>query len=254
MGIDVVGSQRISEPASAIVERLAQSRFQFEKSTKEKGTQIMATRQLYKVDGQRVPSVTTILSRFKESGGLLYWANQQGLDGKTLEEARRPAMNAGTMAHDLVEADINKRDLPELHGDPDVIEKAMSAFETYRKWAAMTKLTIRHTEVGLVSQEHKFGGRLDAIGESADGLIMLDWKTSNSVYADYILQLAAYKILWEETHPDHPLVGGFHLCRFAKEEGDFSHHFFPKLDFEVETFLAMRELYSKVKKVEKRVK
>lgn len=217
----------------------------------------MAVREIYKdSSGTRVPSVTTILSRFKDSGGLLYWANQAGLDGKTLDEARAPAATAGTMAHDLVEASINKRDLPELHGDKDVIEKARSAFETYKTWAALNKIVIRHTEVSLVSERHKFGGRLDAIGyQDIDDkpLVLLDWKTSNSVYADYILQLAGYQILWEENYPDHPLKG-FHLGRFAKEEGDFAHHFFPSLDFERQTFIAMRELYDMIKKVEKRVK
>ncbi|HKJ75037.1 MAG TPA: hypothetical protein VKA19_13060 [Alphaproteobacteria bacterium] len=212
-------------------------------------------REIYKDSaGKRLPSVTTILSRFKESGGLLYWANQAGLDGKTLDEARMPAATAGTMAHDLVEAHINKRELPELQGDADTVAKARSAFNTYLKWAEMNNLEIKHTEVSLVSEWHRYGGRLDAIGVSGNELIMLDWKTSNAVYPDYILQLAGYKILWEENYPDHPIVGGFHLCRFAKEEGDFSHHYFPALDFEAETFLAMRELYDKVKKVEKRVK
>lgn len=215
----------------------------------------MAAREIYKDStGTRLPSVTTILSRFKESGGLLYWANQAGLDGKTLDEARAPAATAGTMAHDLVEAHINKREPPELHGDQDVIAKAKAAFATYLKWAELNKLKIRHTEVSLVSNAHKFGGRLDAVGLHGNELILLDWKTSNAVYADYILQLAGYRILWEENYPDHPIVGGYHLCRFAKEEGDFSHHYFPRLDLEAETFLAMRDLYDKVKAVEKRVK
>ena len=39
--------------------------------------------------GNRLPSVTTIIGRFKESGGLLYWANQQGLEAKTLDQAAR---------------------------------------------------------------------------------------------------------------------------------------------------------------------
>lgn len=214
----------------------------------------MAVRELYKdSEGKRVPSVTTILSRFKESGGLLYWANQEGLAGRTLDEARAPAATAGTMAHDLVEAQINSRPLPELAGDPAVIAKARAAFAAYLTWAEMYKITIRHTEVSLVSNLHRFGGRLDAIGMNGEGLVLLDWKTSNAVYADYLLQLAGYKVLWEETYPAHPLIG-FHLCRFAKEEGDFSHHYFPNLDKEAETFLAMRRLYDAVKAVEKRVK
>ena len=52
--------------------------------------------------------------------------------------------------------------------------------------------------------------------------ILLDWKCANAVYADFLYQFADYGLLWNENYPDHPLVGGFHLCRFAKEQGDFS--------------------------------
>jgi len=211
-------------------------------------------REIYKdAAGKRVPSVTTILSRFKESGGLLHWANQAGLDGLTLEDARAVAATAGTMAHALVEAAINHRPDPDLLGDADTIRRARAAFDTYRKWADAYHITMRHTEVSLVSQLHRFGGRLDAIGLEGDTLVLLDWKTSNAVYPDMLLQLAGYKLLWEENFPDHRLHG-FHLCRFAKEQGDFCHHYFPSIDAEAETFLVMRELYDKVKQVEKRVK
>ena len=212
-------------------------------------------RAIYKdAAGNRVPSVTTIISRFKESGGLLFWANQAGLDGQTLDEARRPAATAGTLAHELVEAHLNQRTVPDMMGDEEVGAKARAAFATYVRWHAMTKLLVRHTEVSLVSERHKFGGRLDAVGDVGGKLVLVDWKTSNSVYADYLLQLAGYRILWEENYPDHRLTGGFHLCRFAKEHGDFSHHYFKSLDLEAGTFLAMRQLYDQIKQVEKRVK
>lgn len=210
--------------------------------------------QIYKDKaGKRLPSVTTITGRFKESGGLLYWANQAGLDGKTLDEARAPAATAGTMAHTLVEARLNGLDVPTLDGSGEAVEAAFRAFNVYLKWETMTNLEIRHTEVALVSEKHRFGGCLDAIGLANGELVLVDWKTSNSVYADYLYQLAAYGILWEENYPDH-LLNGYHLCRFAKEQGDFSHHFYPSLDDEKETFLAMRELYARVKRAEKRVK
>ena len=220
-------------------------------------------RNLYKVDGVRVPSVTTILSRFKESGGLLYWANEAGRNGLTLEEARTPAATAGSVAHDMVEAFIKQQPAPSTgHIDKAIVEKAQNAFATFVKWFEMNNITIRHTEVELVSTRHRFGGRLDAIGVQPSGgdgknepaLCLLDWKTSAAIYADYVLQLAAYKILWEENYPDHPLGGGFHIARFAKEEGDFGHFFYPALDHEAETFLQMRKLYDMIKQVEKRVK
>lgn len=211
-------------------------------------------RQIYKDKaGKRLPSVTTIISRFKDSGGLLYWANKAGLDGKTMDEARAPAATAGTMAHDLVEAHINGRDLPELAGDPDVIDKARAAFEVYLKWEDMTKLKVRHTEVPLVSERYRFGGRLDAIGVIGNELSLVDWKTGG-IYADHLYQTAAYKLLWEEAYPDHPIVGGVHICSFSRETGDFTHRHFGKVDEEASIFLAMRDLYDRVKATEKRVK
>ena len=118
----------------------------------------------------------------------------------------------------------------------------------------MNRITFRHTEVSLASETHAFGGTLDAVGMIGDALILLDWKCANAVYADYLYQLAAYGLLWNENYPDHPLVGGFHLCRFAKEQGDFSHHYFPSLADEAETFLRMRDLFDRVKKAERRLR
>lgn len=213
--------------------------------------------------GTVVPSVTTIIGRFKDSGGLIYWAFKQGCDQGQLKAKdpqfhfdlyRDKAAEAGTMAHDLVEAHIKGNPLPVLEGSAETIGKANRAFDAFLNWKSMSKIEVRHTEVPLVSERFKFGGRLDAIGMIGNQLILLDWKTSNAVYADYTLQLAAYQLLWEENYPDHPLIGGFHLMRFAKEEGDFSHHHFPKLEREAVAFLKMRELYDLVKAAEKRVK
>jgi len=204
--------------------------------------------------GEVVPSVTTIISRFKESGPLVWWANKQGLQGLTLEKAREPAMTAGTMAHDLVEAQINSQPMPELVGDPDTIEKARAAYSVFERWRAMTHLVIERSEVPLVSDKHRFGGRIDAIGEVGGETVLCDWKAANSIHSDYILQLAAYGILWDEAHPEDPIVGGYHLIRFSKETGDFSHHHFPRLEDEKAAFLIMVDLYRRVKEIDRRVK
>jgi hypothetical protein len=215
----------------------------------------MAVREPYvTATGEVVPSVTTIIGRFKDSGPLVWWANKQGMQGLTLEQARQPAMTTGTMAHELVEAKIAGLPAPELVGDPDTIEKARAAFAVYEKWRSLSHLEIKRSEVALVSDQHRFGGRLDAIGTHNNELCLLDWKVANSVYADYILQLAAYGILWQENHPDEPLTGGYHLLRFSKEQGDFSHHYFPALEAEKEAFLAMVDLYRRVKEIDRRVK
>ena len=56
--------------------------------------------------GKRLPSPSTIVSRFKDSGGLLHWANTQGLEGKTLDEAREEVTTPGSIVHARIEASI----------------------------------------------------------------------------------------------------------------------------------------------------
>ncbi len=67
-----------------------------------------------------------------------------------------------------------------------------------------------------------------------------------------LIQLAAYNLLWLENHPDRPLTGGFHLCRFSKENGDFSHHYWPNLDDAREQFILLRRAYDLDKQLKKR--
>jgi hypothetical protein len=80
--------------------------------------------------GNRLPSVTTIIGRFKESGGLLYWANQQGLEGKTLDQARAEVTTPGTLAHKAVEDHINGRPETALSGADEVTQKARYAVKS----------------------------------------------------------------------------------------------------------------------------
>ena len=108
--------------------------------------------------GNRLPSVTTIIGRFKESGGLLYWANQQGLEGKTLDQARAEVTTPGTLAHQAVEDHINGRPETALSGAGEVTEKARNAYAAYLHWEAMNRITFRHPEVALASEQHAFGG------------------------------------------------------------------------------------------------
>lgn len=199
----------------------------------------------YKIDGERVPGVTTIIGRFKDSGALMHWAFKQGQSGmKSLYEKRDEAADAGTLAHDMVFQRLNKEPVTIPDGTaPDIAKQAQQAFDAYLSWESMTKLKIIEQEMPLVSAKYRFGGTPDAIGKVNGKLSLVDWKTSNGVYQDYLLQLAAYDLLLEECRPDLQITGGFHLCRFAKSHGDFAHHYWPNLDEARKMFLMLRECY-----------
>jgi hypothetical protein len=172
-----------------------------------------------------------------------------------LYDKRDEAAESGTLAHAMVEDHLNGLPLKWPEDTPEVtVREANNAFNAYLNWASMTKLKIIEQEMPLVSEEYQFGGCPDAIGEINDKLCLVDWKTSNSVYPDYLIQLAAYKQLWEENNPDRPLTGGFHLCRFAKQHGDFSHHYYPDLSEAWEQFKLFRKAYDIDKELKKRAK
>ncbi len=239
----------------------------------------------YYVDGKRVPGVTTVLGRFKESGGLIHWSWNIAFDGLT--EARhllnwavngdgelraesdaflaRPltdwdyrtkrdtAADAGTCAHDMMECHIKGRAFDSSHYPLEVVVRAQPAFEAFLQWAKQSKFEISETEVQLTSRKYLFGGTRDAI--LIDGKRSLgDWKTSNAIYPEYLLQLGAYGILDEEA--GNTIEGGYHLLRFSKQEKpddpvQFSHHYWSQLDKAKKAFLLMRELYDLMSEIKK---
>jgi hypothetical protein len=211
-------------------------------------------------DGTKVPGTTTIIGRFKESGGLMHWAFTQGQSGAShLYEKAEEAAEIGTVAHGMVERHIRgvPADEIELYAQDTLLDeglcaKARLAFGAYLAWAENFKVQIIEQEIQLVSEKHRYGGTPDAIGLIGNSLTLLDWKTSNAVYSDYLIQLAAYANLWNENNPERPITGGFHLLRFSKENGDFAHHYYASLDVEWAQFLDFRRCYDRDKSIKKR--
>lgn len=178
------------------------------------------TRRQYWRNGKRLPSVTTILDNAAKPA-LLGWAAGCGAralarmldDGVNIDAAlgrvriewqkeRKAAADAGTRAHELLEAWA--KDEP---ADADLDnEQDREAHRLYQAGVAhlqATGSTILASEVGLKghwSGEHDdlaFGGTFDLVVERSDGLWLADWKTGARVYGDSVVpQLAAYRELW----------------------------------------------------------
>lgn len=220
--------------------------------------------------GDQVPGTTTVISRFKESGGLLQWAFKQGKAGKRhLYEEAEKAADVGTIVHAAVESYIETItpsddifvDPAEEHVlealafaagravihdstlPPEGKDRAESSYNAFLSWISTFKVKVIAQEIQLVSEEYRFGGTPDAVGYVNGKLCLLDWKTSNSVYSDYLVQLAAYQHLWEINNPTMPITGGFHLLRFAKQYGDFAHHYYPELKVGWEQFRLFRQAF-----------
>lgn len=200
----------------------------------------------YYIEGVRIPSVTTVLSKFKDSQDLIAWAWRCGRDGKDYNEERDRAAKVGTAAHSHIEFALAGQPIPDnlmadVHADD--IQQARNSIAAWDEWRkSVPSLTIEATEVNLVSKTHRFGGTFDAVGLIEGERYVLDWKTSAKVYKDHLIQAAAYCILWNENNQSIP-VSRFVVVRLDKKTGKFhlrEEHFIEKY---CDAFLALRKAY-----------
>lgn len=206
--------------------------------------------------GEKVPGCTTIIGRFKESGALIYWAWQMGKEGKDIREEQSKAADAGSCTHEMIDCDLHARPFRHADWEAVTIAKAQHAFLGYLEWIEQTNLRVQASEISLVSEQYQFGGTFDAVVR-AKQLVLLDYKTSNGIYTDMIVQVAGgYSLLWAEHFPDQ-ILHGIDLLRVSKPKApddpvSFTHHHWSAEIFPIaqEQFLLMRRAFD----VDKRLK
>lgn len=205
--------------------------------------------------GQRISGVTTIIGQNLgwNKQQLMWWANQMGQEGKSHRDVAGEAADAGTIGHYLIDCHIHKVEPDTSNYQPKLLDLAETCLLNYLEWEKMVNLEVVETEINLVSEVFQFGGTPDIIGRLTGKLAVIDLKTSNGTYPDMLLQLAAYKVLWEGNKPDMPLTGGFHLLRVGKEDASFHHHHWDKLPEPLKAFLYCLELHKSQKIIKKLV-
>lgn len=206
-------------------------------------------------EGKQVPGCTTIISRFADKQGLLYWAFSQGKSGAaSLYEKADEAADVGTFAHALFEAHRNQWPMPApIPGlSKEQISMAETACLNAMKWADHMKVESVATEQSLVCECHQFGCTIDEIIKMDGEMLNIEWKTSNGVYLDHLLQVAAQKHCWECNFPELTLAGAG-IIRFAKETGDYAFHHFTDLAEPLAQFIRFRHAYTADLKLKRRV-
>lgn len=200
------------------------------------------------VDGKktRVPGVTTVIKQAGWStGGLLYWANQAGLDGLTLDEARDEATSVGTHVHELIECEIKGR-VPRFETEwlsPQQTIQANTAMNAWHEWKQQVDFEVADTEVEVVSESWDVGGRIDLVARVQGDLSVVDWKTSKALYPDNLLQVAAYASIYNESALEP--VKRCCIIRLGKHDGGFNYHSWPleSLGYAVDAFEFCLGLY-----------
>lgn len=162
----------------------------------------------YKLDGEWVPGVTTILGVL-DKPGLRKWAASQvaeyvadnaeavtslrnlgrDLMVRTLKDIpwqrRDDAAARGTAFHEYAERILGGDEVDVPEGIIPLVESALRFMDEYEIRPILTE-----TLVG--SREHRYAGTADLFAESRIGTAIFDWKSGKKVYPTTALQLIAY--------------------------------------------------------------
>ena len=155
---------------------------------------------VYKVNGKRVKSVTTLINAHLgwSKGALIGWTRKHCLKGEDSMAIMKEAGRIGTLAHKMIEEFIQGGSVRLDDYTPNEISQAKTAYYGYYTWFADNNVEFLETEMKLVSEKYGFGGTFDAIAIVNGKLVICDWKTSNAVHDEFLVQLAAYRQLWNE--------------------------------------------------------
>ena len=167
----------------------------------------------YILNNKKLPSATQIIGRFKNAIGLIIWANNLGLKGLNYFDELKKAGDTGTSLHDLAELHIKGEDY-EFPEDPTV----RHCFNQFLEWWDNLTCEVIWTEKKFKSKKLMFGGCPDLLVKKDGKYILVDFKTSKSLYSDFVIQLGSYVFLVEENMDIE--IDRAVIVRFPKDNDD----------------------------------
>lgn len=164
---------------------------------------------LYRLDDERVTSVTTFINGGLPKPALVGWAARTVAETAAdlpstvdalrdlgrgpliaaltavVDDRRNAAADRGTEIHRLGELVV--------HGEPvDVPDDLVDAVAGYARWLDRSGFEVLLSERIVGSREHRYAGRFDLYGLLDGERWLLDLKSGKGVYGDTSLQCAAY--------------------------------------------------------------
>lgn len=187
-----------------------------------------------------VPSVTTVLGIIAKPA-LIQWAANMAVEyvagainaGQSYDELELSAIfeagkkshyqkkvdagTLGTFVHKWVEQYIKG----ENPGAP-INEGLKAAVDQFLVWAKEHNVEFLMSEQMIYSKKYRYTGTLDFICKMNGELYVGDLKTSSGIYAEYMIQTAAYRYAREEEFPEEKFAGQL-IIRIGKDgEFDFA--------------------------------
>ena len=156
-------------------------------------------------NGNKVPSVTTILDKTKPAEQREALANwKRAVGEKRAQEITTEAANRGTRMHAYLEQYVLQADLKPLPSNPFAHPSWFMAAEIIMQGLQPNVTEFWGTEVP-VYYSGLYAGTTDCLGVWQGKPAIMDFKQSNKVkkkewIGDYFIQLAAYAAAHNETH------------------------------------------------------
>jgi hypothetical protein len=237
-------------------------------------------RHTYRVGGEYVPSVTTILGVINKPA-LMPWAAKEGArwfmdntsmvpdqedkdahpvfaDGVTLDDmyngirgafraTSKEARDIGTMVHEWCEQAINWKlgngDEPTMPTD----ERAVSAIDGFRDWIAQNNIEWVSSEERIYNRQYNYAGTVDAVAYVNDEFCVIDFKTSTGIWDEYFLQVAAYAEAVAHVHGD--AIESAWILRFDKKTGEFEAGKSEDINADFRAFLGAQQLHGRLRQL-----
>jgi ATP-dependent exoDNAse (exonuclease V) beta subunit len=176
----------------------------------------------YIVNGKRVSGVTSYTG-YLAKPALVYWSANLACDylldrkqeilattdemvlrdlietaRKQFDVEKKRSAALGSFTHSYIEsyieASIKHQQFPALPQN----EEIRNSCQAFIDWVGLRKPTFHATELIVYSKKYNYAGMLDAVAVIDGKRYLIDFKTSNGLYAEYALQLTAYRMAEEE--------------------------------------------------------
>jgi hypothetical protein len=153
----------------------------------------------YSPDGKEIKSVTGILGSLGwNKNALIAWARKEAMTGHDPFDRRDAAADAGKVCHYLIECFVHRK-RPEIEKiKPFLLIQAKIKFNSFIAWYERDKPQFIKSEVRLTcyceidGAMYFYGGTIDLVAVLNGEMCLVDFKTGKGVYADHIIQVAAY--------------------------------------------------------------
>lgn len=178
----------------------------------------MSPRKSHRQYQNNYPSVTQVLDVLRKPG-LEQWFKANTI--QFITEESKKGREIGTQIHEAIQSHIEAREVQVKTEYADEVMNALKSFMLFKK--EHPEFELIKSEMPMTSERHGFNGTMDAVAKLPGAFVGIDWKSgkagedeSPKIYDEYIYQLSAYIILYNEVNNADIHEG--YVLTFAKDK------------------------------------